>query len=121
VGDEDHRHAPTGGDPGNQRGNGALAAEIEVCEGLVKQEESRLRHQRLGQPQSLLLATGQAPEGPVGVGLGPDRGDGFLDPVVNLTAVPNWQGEAPAMPLQAHRDQVASPHRKIRINASPLG
>src|SRR5690606_30427343 len=74
---------------------------------LVAQQHRRLAHQRLGDPQALLLTAGELVERLAGELLRADRGHGFLDP---LTPLPHAaQAEAPALAVQAEADEIDAP------------
>ena len=79
VGGDQDGDAALAADPGEQRDDLAGAAQVEVRERLVGEQQARAGDQRVGDQDPLLLAAGEAADAGVGEGLGADRGEHLLD------------------------------------------
>ena len=97
-----------------QRGDRVLGGRVEGQQRLVAQQQPRASGQRLGDPQPLLLATGQQPDRRVGVVPRADR----LDDGVDLAGTGSRQ--APAVPVHAELDQVPAPDGQVPVEVPLL-
>ncbi len=90
-----------------------LAAQVEVGERLVEQEQLRPGDQRVRDQHALLLAAGQLADPCVGVLVRADIGQRRID---QLPALPRREGEPEPVPVKAERHHVAGAQRHVRVD-----
>ena len=97
----------------DQRGDAGLVGQVEREQRLVAQQHGRVADQRLGHPQPLLLAAGEAPDRRVRVARAADRGQRRVHPGPAHPAPA--EADARPVPVQAEPDEVAPAQRQVRV------
>ena len=90
-----------------------LAAQVEVGERLVEQEQLRPGDQRVRDQHALLLAAGQLADPGVGVPVRADVGQRRLD---QFPALPRREAEPEPVPVKAKRHHVAGAQRHVGVD-----
>ena len=100
-------------DPVEQRRDGRLVREVEAVERLVEEEHPRLRDERRGDQEPLLLAARAVADRPPGVARGADELDRLLDAAP--LDLPAGQRQPPAGSVEAEPDEIdaADPGRRV--------
>src|SRR4029077_4380568 len=95
-----------------------LAADVEIGERLIEEQQARTADQRMRDEDPLLLATGQGAD----PRLRKTRCVDGLEHLVNLPAPRGrWQRESEPLTVDAEPDQVARPQRHVGDERDPLG
>ena len=94
-----------------------LAADVQVGERLVEEQQSRMADQRVGDEDALLLAAGEVADARIRE---THRVDG-VEHLVDLLAT-RWrrQRQTEPLPVDAEADEVARAQRHVRIERDPL-
>src|SRR5439155_16448151 len=122
VRDEQHGDLLLFADAAHECGDRGLVRQVEAVERLVEQQQLRPPDQRLGDQQALLLAAGEFPDRPAGIGGGADELDhlrdaGRVSPATRATR--EW--DPPAGPVQSELDEVDAADPRPAVKAVPLG
>ena len=126
VGHDQHGDAGSLADLGDQRGHRGLVGEVQAVEGLVEQQHVGSPDQGLGDQEPLLLAARHLPDGPVGVGRGPDQLDDLGHPPAPLPTAGEERrapgdGKAPPVAVTAQPHHVDAADPEVGIEAPALG
>ena len=105
MGHEQHAEAALAAMPVDQVADDPLRAQVERAQRLVAEQEARVARERLPDPQSLLLAAGQAGHRHARVVRG---ADGVEQGVDAPAAGGGRERDPPAVTVDAERDQVAA-------------
>ena len=114
---DQHRYLLLVRDPAEQVHDLACAAQIEVRQRLVEQQQPRPADQRVRDQDALLLAAGETPDAGVGKLLGVDRGEHLLD---ELAPCATGARQAQTMAVDAERDEVSSAQRHVGVEQELL-
>ena len=117
VGGDQHRDLLLAGEPGQDSDDALLAAQVEVGERFVEQQQPGAADDGVRDHHPLLLAARQLPDPGVGVGLGVDRPQRLGGQVA-----PGRRGqrEAEPVPVDPQRDHVAGAQRHVRVDGQLL-
>ena len=108
-----------GGDPVEQGDDLLAAAQVEVGQRLVEQQQLGPADQGVGDEHPLLLAARQGPDPGVGEPLGIDRVRASRRPAFARAC--GRERDPEAVPVEAEGDQVPGPHRHVGIEEHLLG
>ena len=97
---------------GQQADDSLAAAQVEVGQWLVEEQQPGARDEGVGDQHALLLAAGQRPDSGVSEPLGIHRVQHLAH---GLRSLPRGEPEAEPVAVQPERDQVPGPHRHIRV------
>ena len=117
MGGDQDRDPLLGGDPRQQGDDLVPAAQVEVRERLVQQQERRPRDQRVGDQHALLLAAREAAHPAVGEAARVDGLEHLVDP---RCARARGQRDAVAVCVDAETDEVAGPQRRVGVEQELL-
>ena len=110
---EQHGDLLLAGQLAEHRDDLLLAAQVEVGERLVEQQQLGPGDQRVRDEHALLLAAGQLAHPGIGV---PGRADVAEGPLDKFPALPRREGEAEPVPVKAERHHVAGAQRHVGVD-----
>ena len=105
------------GDPREQRDDLVGAAQVEVGQRLVEQQQPRAADQRVGDQDALLLAAGEPPDAGVGEAARVDRPEHLLD---QRAARARGSRHPEPVRVQAEPDEIARPQRQVGVEQELL-
>jgi len=117
VRDQQHAHTLLLADPGQQRGDRRLVGQIETVQRLIEDQHARVPDKRLGDQQSLLLPTREAPDR-AGCVL---RGAHQLDRTLHALATRAAKRQPPARAVEPEPDEVNTADPDASVKMASLG
>ena len=117
VRDQEDGRLPGPSQPGDEADDFGLTSEVEAGQGLVEEQQARVRKQGLGHEHALLFPAGKLPERGLGQIEGADLLQDLVDRGLPLLA---GQPRSPAMPIQAEADHVPRADGDPRVQVPEL-